>query len=116
MMTFSIPSVSSAVMLGIPTEELAGTSEIVVAGEVKNVGTHWSNDGTTLITRAVIINRDTIKGRSTQRQIIVEYDGGEIGDIGLKVSDMATLKAGERVILFLIPGMRIQYAIQKTGI
>jgi hypothetical protein len=35
---------------------------------------------------------------------MVEYEGGEIGDIGLRVSDQSPLIKGEKVILFLRSG------------
>ncbi len=36
--------------------------------------------------------------------ITVEYEGGEVGEMGLRVSDVAPLKTGEEVILFLKSG------------
>lgn len=94
----------SAVMKGLSTEELTRASDIVIEGEVKDVKSHWSRNGKTIITRAIVINTTVIKGSAGQSQVIVEYDGGEIGDIGLKVSDVAPLKKNERVVLFLQSG------------
>ena len=100
---FSSPELS-AIMRGMSTEELAGKSDIVLEGEVKSVTSHWSKDGKIIFTRAVILDSHVIKGRITQKQIIVEYEGGEIGDIGFRVSDVVSLRKGEKVILFLRTG------------
>jgi hypothetical protein len=42
-----------------------------------------------------------LKGETISNMITVEYEGGEIGEIGLRVSDVSPLKTGEDVILFL---------------
>jgi hypothetical protein len=99
-----LPSPSSAIMEGISTEELTRSSDIVVDGDVIDSRAFWSSDGKTIITRAVVRMREVIRGKLVQKRIVVEYDGGEIGQTGLMVSDMATLKKGERVILFLRAG------------
>ena len=69
---------SPAIMQGMSTEELTGASDLVLEGEVKDVRSFWAKDGKTIFTRAVILDSYVIKGRVTQRQIIVEYAGGEI--------------------------------------
>jgi hypothetical protein len=91
-------------MRAMSTEELTGASDLVLEGEVKNVRSHWSKDGKTIFTRAVILDSYVIKGRVTQRHIAVEYEGGEIGDIGYRVSDVVPLREGEKVIIFLKSG------------
>ncbi len=99
-----LPSPSTAIMEGISTEELTRSSDIVVDGDVIDSRAFWSSDGKTIITRAVVLMREVIRGKLLRKKIVVEYDGGEIGQTGLMVSDMATLKKGERVILFLRAG------------
>jgi hypothetical protein len=103
-LAFFLPFQSSAVMKGLSTEELTRESKIIVSGEVENVESHWSRDGKTIVTRASIFIDDVVRGRTTTRNIIVEYEGGEIGDIGLMVSDVSPLMKGEKVILFLKSG------------
>jgi hypothetical protein len=100
-----LSSESFAIMQGMSTEELTMEADIVVHGEVQDVNAHWSRDGRTIISRAVIARQYVIKGMPGQGNLAVEYDGGEIGAIGLRVSDIAPLKEGERVILFLRAGI-----------
>jgi hypothetical protein len=90
-------------MKGLSTEELTKESEMVVIGEVKDVQSHWSNDGTTIFSSAAVVVYEIIKGRANH-DIVVEYEGGEVGEIGLKVSDVEPLKKGEKVLLFLKTG------------
>jgi len=92
-----------AVMKGLSTEKLTRSSEMVVRGEVKEVKSYWSDDGKTIFTSATISIRDIIRGKLVQKTIVVEYPGGQVGDIGLKVSDVATFKKGEQILLFLKP-------------
>ena len=96
---------SSAVMEGMSTADLTRSSDMVIEGEVTDVSAFWSTDGNSIISRATILQSHVIRGHSFQRHITVEYEGGEIGDTGFRVSDVSPLTAGERVILFLRSGM-----------
>ncbi|MEK6672692.1 MAG: hypothetical protein AABY42_04350 [Nitrospirota bacterium] len=100
-----IPSVSYAIMQGFSTEALTKESALIVTGEVEYTKSAWSKDGKTIITTASVIVADVIKGTTTTQRIIVEYEGGEVGEIGLRVSDVSPLAKGETVLLFLKPGM-----------
>ncbi len=95
---------SFAIMKGLSTDELTKASDIVISGEVENTESHWSKDGKTIFTTAYITVDDVVKGVTTQRKIAVEYEGGEVGGIGLRVSDQTALTKGEKVILFLKSG------------
>ena len=92
---------SFAIMKGLSTEELTNTSDIVIEGEVENTEAMWSKDGSTIFTRTDIVIQTIIRGVPSQTKIKVEYEGGEVGEIGLKVSDQPLLLKGEKVILFL---------------
>jgi hypothetical protein len=94
---------AEAIMKGLSTEELARASDIVVMGEIESVDPMWSNDGTAIVTRASLVIAEVIRGKASQQRIAIEYEGGEIGDVGMKVSDSALLIKGERVLLFLKP-------------
>lgn len=110
-MIFFLSSSSSAIMKAMSTEELVKTSEIIVIGEVEDVKAQWSKDGKTIFTSASIVISDVIRGNIAQKKIIVEYEGGEVGDIGLRVSDVSPLSNGEKVILFLRSGKSKQEGV-----
>jgi len=101
MLVIFIPLHLSADMIALSTEELTQLSNSVIVGKVETTVAQWSEDGKIIITRATIQINNVIRGDLNMKQIIVEYPGGEIGDIGLKVSDVSSLKTGEEVILFL---------------
>lgn len=96
---FSSPS--TALMLGLSMEELVSSSDLVISGEIKDTESFWSEDGKTILTSATLLVENTIKGDSTQNTVIVEHEGGEIGGIGLKVSDISPLIKGEKIVLLL---------------
>lgn len=99
------PQQSNAIMMGLSTEELTGNAEIVVSGKVEKIESLWSEDGRMIFTRAIVAVSDIIKGALQKERIAVEYEGGEIGDTGLKVSDISPLVKDNVVILFLRSGM-----------
>jgi hypothetical protein len=99
-----LTSSSYAIMKELSTEELTKASDTVIVGEVESVEAQWSNDGESIFTSASVTVDKTMKGMHVPANIIVEYEGGEVGDVGLKISDQPTLMKGERVILFLKPG------------
>jgi hypothetical protein len=101
---FFSASQSLAIMVGLTTEELTKGSEIVVMGDVEDVQSQWSADGKTIFTSASVLITEAIRGITVQTRIAVEYEGGEVGDIGFRVSDVAGLDRGENVILFLKSG------------
>jgi len=91
-------------MIGLSTEELAGSADLVVVGQVSDVKSFWSRDGSIILSRATIYVENTIKGNQRNDLIDIIFEGGEIGNIGLKVSDMSTFRKGEKVFLFLKEG------------
>lgn len=103
---WALPIASWGVMEGLSTEDLARGSDLVVLGDVESVTAKWSDDGKTIFTTANVMVTEVVKGPSVSQKIEVEYPGGEIGDIGLKVSDEPGMEKGEKVILFLKHGIR----------
>ena len=92
---------ASAIMIGLSTEDLTRASEAVIMGDVEDAEAQWSEDGKTIFTTATVLVTDVFKGKKIERRISVEFEGGEVGDVGLKVSDVSLPKKGEKVILFL---------------
>ncbi len=91
-------------MVGLSTEDLTKGSDTVVTGRVETTESYWSADGRTILTRATVLVSEVVKGAPGSERVFVEYEGGEVGDIGLKVSDMAPLVQGETIVLFLKTG------------
>ena len=92
----------------VPLGQRARGSEQVVVGRVSSVTAVWRNNdfGDRLITSIVhVIVEETLKGASPQT-IDVEVEGGTIGDLTLRVSDLDTFAPGERAVFYLTHSRR----------
>lgn len=101
----AMPAASWAVMEGLSTEDLTRNSDVVVLGDVESVTAGWSDDGKTILTTATVVVTGVIKGGAADRKIEVAYPGGEVGGIGLRVSDEPRMEKGEKTVLFLKRGI-----------
>ncbi|MDY0042202.1 MAG: hypothetical protein RBS57_17970 [Desulforhabdus sp.] len=92
---------ASAVMMALTTDEITKSSDIVIRGTVQRVESYWSDDGKSIMSRATVLVIEKIRGRIVPHQVVVEYAGGEIGDLGYRVSDSVSFEEGEDTLLFL---------------
>src|SRR3989344_8176531 len=99
-LTFFLPASSFALMIEKSAAELAQDAKAIVQGEVKSVRSYKGINGV-IYTRASVVVNDVIKGKNIKKNITVEYEGGEVGDVGVRVEDEPSLEKGERVLLFL---------------
>ena len=99
-LTFFSPISSFALMIEKSAEELSQDAKVIIQGEVKSVRSYKGINGV-IYTRASVVVNDVIKGKNIKKNITVEYEGGEVGDIGVRVEDEPTLEKGEQVLLFL---------------
>lgn len=87
----------------VPPGERARGSDQVVVGHVSSVTSAWrDNDfGDRLITSILHVTvEETLKGAS-QQSLDVEVEGGTIGSLTLRVSDLETFAAGDRAVFYL---------------
>jgi hypothetical protein len=101
-------SVSFAVMTGLSTRKLALNSNIVIKGEVVEIVSQWTEGRTAIFSTATIRIEEMVTGSYDKENVKVVYDGGVIDGIGMKVSDTASFKKGETVILFLTPDLKLR--------
>jgi len=97
---FFSPVSSFALMIERSAEELARDAKVIVQGEVRSVKSYKGINGV-IYTRALVLVNDVTKGKNIKKNITVEYEGGEVGDIGVWVEDEPSLEKGEQVLLFL---------------
>lgn len=105
---FVLYSPSSAMMIGLSTEELTANSQAVIKGIVEDKQSYWSSDGKMIMTKAYVRADEVIKQKSGENiqpgsRIPVEYLGGEADGVVMIVSVVSPLAIGEEVVLFLAP-------------
>ncbi|OJT20573.1 hypothetical protein BO221_31795 [Archangium sp. Cb G35] len=91
---------SATTMLRADLPELAQTSDAIVHGTVRRVESRWSGDGRRIITDVEIQVTEALKGQAGGT-VLVSQPGGRVGDIGQRVSGLATFAPGEEVVVFL---------------
>lgn len=102
----SLSTGASAMMVGISIDELANGSDAVTRGVVVDRQSYWSEDGSAILTKAYLVVGDIVRqkessGLTESQRIAIEYEGGEVGDIGFRKSNVAPLEVGEEVVVFI---------------
>ncbi len=104
LLTEFIAAPGSALMVKKSLEELTSGADSILIGEVKKIESQWNEEKTLIYTYVTISVSQYTKTLSSVKQvqeIIIKMPGGEVGDIGLKVSDTPQFREGEEVFLFL---------------
>jgi len=97
------PSLAAAQQLTVPVTDRARGAERVVVGHVSSVTATWrDNDfGDRLIVSVLhVVVEETLKG-AAQPAVDVEVEGGTIGTLTLRVSDLDTFARGDRAVFYL---------------
>ena len=110
-------------MLKVELPELARSADLIVHGKVLRLQSRWSGDGRRILTDVEIQVTEALKGQAGPT-VLVTQPGGRVGDIGQKVSGLASFAAGEEVVVFLSrqgpQGYRVsglaqgKYQVQRT--
>ena len=94
---------AAALMEALSIDTLVKASSSIIRGEVVDSQAMWSESGDQIVTRVTIRVQKDFKRLVSEELITVEYLGGEVGEIGMMVSDSPQMLAGEEVIIFLEP-------------
>lgn len=99
---------ASAMMVGLSTEELTNNSQAVIRGTVEDKQSYWSSDGKMILTKAFVRVNEVIRQKAngdiqSGSRVAVEYLGGEVNGLIMKVSAVSPLSVGEDVVLFVNP-------------
>jgi hypothetical protein len=93
-----------------------GAGRIVVA-RVTDVRAQFASNefgDQLIISTAQVEVAETLKG-APATVIDVEYEGGTVGDLTLKVSDLPSLEPGERAVFFLDSGRGVSFVPHDRG-
>ncbi len=95
---------ADALMVRKSIEELTYEADSILIGKVKSMESRWNKDRTLIYTYIIISVREYTKALPNMKEvkeITIKVPGGEVGGIGLKVSDTPEFRKGEEVFLFL---------------
>ena len=93
-------------MISLSTEDLTQEAENIVVGKVVKKECRWNEERTAIYTYVTISVEEDLKGKAGGKEIIISHLGGEVGEIGMAVSDAASFKEDEEVFLFLKKGKK----------
>ena len=99
LMFLTAPLVSHALMIELSLADLVNRSGAIVIGRVEKTESFWKDE--IIYTHVTITCTDSLLGSFKNDSLIVEVVGGEVGEIGMKVSDTPTFTVGTDVFLFL---------------
>ncbi|MHB8873799.1 MAG: hypothetical protein ACYC8T_08955, partial [Myxococcaceae bacterium] len=87
-------------LLAMDVPALARGADAIVRGSVVGVTSRWTGDHQRIVTEVQIEVADRLKGTAPQIVTVVQ-PGGVVGDIGQRVSGLASFAEGEEVVVFL---------------
>ncbi|MFC2158928.1 hypothetical protein ACFLT9_13935 [Acidobacteriota bacterium] len=90
-----------SLMIRLPLRTLVNEAEVILLGEVRDIRSDWSMDRRLILTTASIRIKEVWKGRVDFHDVMVQYPGGQVGDISLRVSDVPEFRLGETAVVFL---------------
>lgn len=88
---------TTVVALDVPG--LARAADSIVQGKVLKIDVRASKDGRRITTHIQVAVSEALKGQPTTVEI--EQPGGELGDVGQRVSGTAKFAVGDEVVVFL---------------
>jgi hypothetical protein len=90
-------------MVRVPLEQIAGSSDTILRGEVVGQQSRWTADHEKIVTDFTIRVSDVWAGDlASAASVLVEVPGGEVASIGMRMEDQPFLATGEDVVLFLV--------------
>lgn len=92
---------SQALMIKLSLQRLTIGSDAIILGEVENIQCEWSLDRQIILSVATLQIHEILKGDFSSSKIFIQYPGGTVGEISLKVTDMPSFYRKEKVLVFL---------------
>ncbi|HOC56466.1 MAG TPA: hypothetical protein PKI20_12660 [Verrucomicrobiota bacterium] len=86
-------------MIPLGTTTLVDRASCIVEGRVTNLSSRWTDDRSAIVTEVVIEAADILLGDTNR--VTFRYEGGVVGELEQRVSDMPRLTDGQQVLVFL---------------
>jgi hypothetical protein len=93
--------ITSAAMVKLTQEELVAGADWIMVGMVTDSKSQWNDDRTRIYTLVTLSVEEWLKGQSGGKKIVIKIPGGEVNGITQQTEDVASLKIGEKVLVFL---------------
>jgi len=109
LVVLSLSSFARATTVVAPSfEELVAQADVVFEGEVFDTRARVSaeRDGSPIVTDVYFRIAKTLKGASAPT-IVLQFLGGEVGDVGFKVDGIPTFVRGDRDVIFADTSARV---------
>lgn len=93
---------ASGLMLEVPLDRLAAGSDAVVRAKVMEMESRWTDDRTTIVTDVTFSIVESWAGDLViGSKLVLQVEGGEVGDLGVRVEHQPVFRPGEETVLFL---------------
>ena len=92
---------SQALMVKLSLQRLTVGSDAIILGEVENIQCQWSLDRQIILSVVTLQIYEILKGNLSSSKIFIQYPGGTVGEISLKVTDMPSFFKKEKALVFL---------------
>jgi len=101
-----------ALMLEVPLDRLAAGSDAVVRAKVMEMESRWTDDRTTIVTDVTFSIVESWAGDLVVgSRMVIQVEGGEVGDLGVRVEHQPVFRPGEETVLFLKATPSARYRI-----
>jgi len=90
-----------SLMIKIPLRQLVHMSEAIVIGRVQSIHCEWSLDKRLIVSIVKVRIQEAIGGELWGPYIVLEVQGGTVGGLSLKVTDMPAFHEQEEILIFL---------------
>lgn len=81
--------------------EMVYEADSILVGKVIKMESRWTEDKGTIVTDVTIVVESYLKNPISTKEVVIQIPGGEVGEIGLKVSDVPSFRVDEEVLIFL---------------
>jgi len=88
-------------MIKLSLKKLCLGADAIILGEIKEIQSQWSLDGSIILTIVTLQIHEILKGKIYTNQVLIQYPGGEVGDLALQVEDTPSFRMDEEVLVFL---------------
>jgi len=105
---------AQAAMIEVPLKTTTVQAVEIVQGEVVSQSSDWDFGYRTIYTDVVVRVDESLKGDlQTGQTVTLRVEGGEVGEIGIRVEHQPRFLDQEKVLLFLSDGPEGKRAVQS---